>query len=78
MAKRYRVVHQRKSAWEALVSGRVYRDWYLAQAGGFWGWRTIEICPNAEDAERACRDHAGGTLLPGGDRVVAEFERPDR
>ena len=77
MAKRYRVVHQRKSAWEALASGRVYRDWYLAQACRWGIWRTIKICPNAEEAEAACRDHAGGTLLSGGDRVVAEFERPE-
>jgi hypothetical protein len=25
------VIHQRKSAWEALFSGRGYRDWYVAQ-----------------------------------------------
>ncbi len=77
MAKRYRVVHQRKTLWEAMVSGRPYRDWYLAQAGSWLGWRTIRICGSVEEAEAACRDHAGGMLLRGGGRVVSEFERPD-
>ena len=77
MARKYRVIHQRKSVWEALVSGRGSRDWYLAQARMWWGWRTISICITVEDAEAACRDHAGGVLLPGGKRIVAEFERPD-
>ena len=77
MAKRYRVIHQRKNIWEAMVSGRGYRDWYLAQASFLFGWRTIKICPTVEEAEAACRDHAGGTLLKGGARIVSEFERPD-
>lgn len=77
MARKYRVVHQRKSDFEALISGRATRDWYLAQARHWWGWRTITTCNSMEEAEAACRDHAGGVLLPGGDRVVAEFERPD-
>lgn len=76
-ARRYRVIHQRKSMWQAMAAGRPYRDWYLAQARGFWGWRTLGVFASVEAAEEACRDHAGGTLLPGGGRVVAEFERPD-
>jgi hypothetical protein len=77
VAKKYRVVHQRKSIWEALVSGRGSRDWYLAQAGYWYGWRTLSTCLSVEEAEAACRDHAGGTLLRGGHRVISEFERPD-
>ncbi len=77
MARRYRVILQRRSPWEALISGRGYRDWYVAQARGWWRWRVLGIFPTEGQAEAACRDHAGGTLLPGGGRVVAEFERPD-
>ena len=77
MAKRYRVIHQRKSAIEAVFSGRGYRNWYVAQHSSWFGWREVKICPSQEEAEQACRDHAGGTLLPGGHKVVAEFERPD-
>lgn len=77
MARHYRVIHQRKSPWEALISGRGYRDWYQAQVKGFWGWNTINTFGSVAEAEEACREHAGGTLLPGGGRVVAEFERPD-
>jgi hypothetical protein len=79
MAKKYRVIHQRKNMFEALVSGRGYRDWYVAQASGAFGlgWRTLKICPTVEEAEQACRDHAGGDLLPGGARIVSEFVRPD-
>ena len=77
MARQYRVVVQRKGPWEALVSGRGYRDWHLAQVRGWWRWQTISISATLAEAEAACRDHAGGTLLPGGGRVVAEFERPD-
>ena len=76
MARRYRVIHQRKSLWQAMASGRGYRDWYLAQSGHWYGWRTIEICGSVEAAEACCQDHAGGTLLRGGGRVVSEFERP--
>jgi hypothetical protein len=78
VAKKYRVVHERRSAWEALLTGRGYRDCYLAQAGGLWGWRTIKTCASAGEAEEACREHAGGTLLPNGGRVIAEFERPEK
>jgi hypothetical protein len=77
MASKYRVIHQRKSVWEALFSGRGTRDWYLAQAHYWWGWRTITTCVSVEEAEAACRDHAGGVLLKGGGRIIAEFERPD-
>ena len=68
MAKKYRVIHQRKNMIEAVFSGRGYRDWYVAQASGVLGlgWRTLKICPTIEEAEEACRDHAGGDLLPGG------------
>ena len=75
--KRYRVVHQRRSIWEALVSGRGTRDCYLAQAGHWWGWRTLATLARLDEAEAACRDHAGGTLLRGGHRVISEFERPE-
>jgi len=79
MAKKYRVIHQRKNMIEAVFSGRGYRDWYVAQASGVLGlgWRTLKICPTIEEAEEACRDHAGGDLLPGGARIVSEFVRPD-
>lgn len=77
MAKRYRVIHQRRSIWDALMSGRGYRDCYLAQAQMWWGWRTLATFPTQMEAESACSAHAGGTLLKGGDRVVAEFERPE-
>ena len=77
MAKKYRVILQRKNMFEALMSGRGYRDWYVAQASRWIGWRTIKICPTAEEAEEACRDHAGGTLLQDGAKIVSEFVRPD-
>ena len=77
MAKKYRVILQRKTMIEAIVSGRGYRDWYIAQASNWFGWRTFKICPNAEEAEQACSDHAGGTLIAGGARIVSEFVRPD-
>jgi hypothetical protein len=77
MAKRYRVIHERRSIFEAMISGRGSRDCYLAQASGWFGWRTIDTCPTAEEAETACRDHAGGVLLPGGKRIISEFERPE-
>jgi len=77
VARRYRVVHQRRSAWEALISGRGYRDWYQAQVKHWFGWRTINTFASTDEAEQACREHAGGVLLEGGGRVVAEFERPD-
>lgn len=76
MARHYRVVHQRKTMWQAMVSGRGYRDWYVAQARGFWRWRMLGIFGSVAEAEEACREHAGGVLLPGGRRVIAEFERP--
>ncbi|HWI87585.1 MAG TPA: hypothetical protein VNT42_14850 [Sphingomonas sp.] len=77
MAKKYRVILQRKNMIEAVFSGRGYRDWYVAQASRLIGWKTIAIYPTAEEAERACTEHAGGTLLPDGAKIVAEFVRPD-
>jgi len=77
MAKKYRVVHERKTLFEALIKHGGMRDCYVAQAGYWWGWRTLGLFPTIEDAEAACRDHAGGTLLAGGGRVISEFERPD-
>lgn len=77
MAKKYRVILQRKNVLEAMFSGRGYRDWYVAQAGGLFGWRTLKICPTIEEAEQACRDHAGGMLLRDGAKVVSEFVRPE-
>jgi hypothetical protein len=64
---------------EAVFSGRGYRDWYVAQASGVFGigWRTLTICPTVEEDEQACREHAGGDLLPGGAKIVSEFVRPD-
>lgn len=75
MAKRYRVIHERRGTWEAIFSGG--RDRYLAQARLWWGWHTLHVCNSQLDAEAACRDHAGGTLLRGGARIVAEFEKPE-
>jgi hypothetical protein len=77
MAKKYRVILQRKNMFEALMSGRGYRDWYVAQASFLFGWRTLKICPSAQEAEQACSDHAGGTLIAGGAKIVSEFVRPD-
>jgi hypothetical protein len=77
MAVRYRVIHQRKNAFEAVFSGRIYRDWYVAQRRSWYGWKEIKVCPSPEEAEQACRDHAGGTLLPDGARIVAEYVGPD-
>lgn len=77
MAKKYRVIHQRKNMIEAVFSGRGYRDWYVAQASRLIGWKTIKICPTPEEAEQACTDHAGGALLPDGAKIISEFVRPD-
>jgi hypothetical protein len=77
MARQYRVIHERKSILEALVAHGGVRDCYTAQAKGWFGWRKIGTFPSVAEAEGACRDHAGGVLLPGGGRVVSEFERPD-
>jgi hypothetical protein len=77
MATKYRVIHQRKGVVEAMFSGRGYRDWYVAQIRRWYGWKEVAICPSPEEAEAACRDHAGGTLLPDGARIVAEYVRPD-
>lgn len=78
MANKYRVVHERMPVLQALLRNGGLRDCYMAQSGHWWGWRTIGVFPTLDEAEAACRDHAGGTLLPGGRRVVSEFERPDQ
>ena len=64
MAKKYRVTHERKKWWEATLSGR-------------YGWKPIAIYPSRAEAESACSAHAGGTLLVGGTKIVAEFETPE-
>ncbi|MEO1168925.1 MAG: hypothetical protein AAFW97_09480 [Pseudomonadota bacterium] len=73
MKVKYRVVHQTKSIWEALLRGRSWTDWYLAQHKGFWGWKTLGTFPTIEEAEQALADHAGGELLNCGSRIVSEF-----
>lgn len=77
MARRYRVIHQRKKWWEAALAGRAYAEWYTAQYRAWYGWREIAVYPSRAEAESACSAHAGGTLLVGGTKVVAEFETPD-
>ncbi|RJF86011.1 hypothetical protein [Sphingomonas cavernae] len=77
MKVRYRVIHQRKSAIAALLSGRGYTDWYIAQRKRLFGWAPLGTYPSLEEAEAACDQHAGGKLLPGGGHVVAEFVRLD-
>lgn len=73
MTPRYRVIHQRKSIVEALLSGRTHTDWYLAQVRRWYGWRTLEVYASVAEAETACEEHAGGRLLRGGSRIVSEF-----
>lgn len=77
MARKYRVIHQKKSMWEALFSGRTFTDWYIAQFRGLLFWRQIGIFATRDAAEAACEHHAGGTLIGDGGRIVAEFERRD-
>lgn len=77
MKIRYRVIHQRKSIWEALFQGRTWTDWYLAQHKRWYGWKTLGTFRSQKEAEAACTDHAGGELLNNGARVVAEFTRKD-
>jgi hypothetical protein len=60
-----------------MFTGRGYRDWYVAQVCQWYGWRDLKVCPTVAEAEAACRDHAGGTLLPDGARIVSEFVRPE-
>lgn len=73
MKTRYRVLHQRKSIIEALLTGRGYTDWYIAEHRRWFGWKKIGIFASVEEAEEACEHHAGGRLLRGGRRVVSEF-----
>jgi len=77
MARRYRVIHQKKSMLEALFSGRTYTDWYVAQCQRMIFWTKIGIYPTREAAEAACEHHAGGTLIGENSRIVSEFERKD-
>lgn len=79
MKVRYRVIHQRKSIWQALASGRTWTDWYLAQHKRWWGWKTLGTFQSQEAAEEALAKHAGGELLNCGARIVSEFaEKEDR
>lgn len=75
MDVRYRVIHKRKSIWEALLHGRTWTDWYLAQHKRWLGWKTLGTFQTQEEAEQACADHAGGDLLDDGGRIVSEFTR---
>ena len=77
MKARYRVVHQRKSIWEAMFSGRSFTDWYIAQRRHWWGWTSLGVFASVAEAEAACEDYAGGRLLRGGTRVISEFSEPD-
>ncbi|WP_076069081.1 hypothetical protein [Sphingomonas montana] len=77
MARRYRVIHQKKSLVEALFSGRTYTDWYVAQCWRVLAWTKIGIYPTRVEAEAACEHHADGTLIRGNSRIVSEFERKD-
>jgi len=77
MARRYRVIHQKKNMLEALLSGRSYTDWYIAQCQRLMFWKKIGIYPSREAAEAACEHHAGGTLIAENSRIVSEFERKD-
>lgn len=77
MKARYRVIHQRKSIWEAMFSGRAFTDWYIAQQRCWHGWRDLGVFANVKQAEDACEEHAGGRLLRGGGRVVSEFCDPE-
>lgn len=77
MARRYRVIFQKKTLFQALASGRVYTDWYVAQRQRWVFWTRIGIYPTREAAEAACEHHAGGTLIGENARIVSEFERKD-
>jgi hypothetical protein len=77
MKVRYRVIHKRKTIWQALIQGRTWTDWYVAQRRGWFGWRTLGVFGAVAEAEQACADHAGGELLDDGGRIVSEFTRRD-
>lgn len=74
---RYRVVHQRKHILEALMSGRTWTDWYLAQHKRWWGWKTLGTFESVAEAESCCAEHADGKLTPTGGRIVSEFTEKD-
>jgi len=74
VAGRYRVIHQKKSIFQALAKGRTWTDWYIVQHKRWWGWKTIGTWPTHAEAERACELHARGDLIDGGARIVAEYE----
>ena len=73
MKIRYRVLHQRKHLIEALMNGRTWTDWYLAQHRRWYGWKTIGTYPSPAEAEMCCEEHADGKLTPSGGRIVSEF-----
>jgi hypothetical protein len=77
MDVRYRVIHKRKSIWEALLHGRTWTDWYLAQHKRWWGWKTLGTYQSVEEAEACCAEHADGKLTPTGGRIVSEFTEKD-
>lgn len=77
MKVRYRIVHQRKSIIVAMMHGRSYTDWYIAQHRRWYGWRELGTYASEAEAEAACEHHAGGKLLTGGRRIVSEFVRFD-
>ena len=70
---RYRVVHQRKSLWQALASGRTWTDWYLAQHKRWYGWKTLGTFQTVEEAESCLAEHADGKLTETGGRIISEF-----
>jgi hypothetical protein len=77
MARRYRVLFEKKTLLQALMTGRTYTEWYVAQCRRMIFWRRIGIYPTREAAEAACEHHAGGTLIGENARIVSEFERKD-
>ncbi len=78
MKPKYRVIHQSKPIWQALLHGRTWTEWYVAQRKGWFGWHDIGTFQTVDEAEQACADHADGELLNCGSKVVSEFaERED-
>lgn len=77
MKPSYRVIHQRKSFFEAILSGRGYTDWYIAQHRSWFGWQRLGVFATVAEAEACCADHAEGRLLREGTRIVSEFSERD-